>query len=97
MTQFKPILPVSPPNEGAHRLAWWLFGPVRADVRAQRIRAALKKIDAGRLEQLLAGKVEPGARMGLNIMSVSGGTVGPKAFYRPAVGGWGDRPHQAAA
>jgi hypothetical protein len=77
------------PNEGAHRLCWWL-----ADGEAQAERLARHDVDEGKIDRLLSGELEPGADMAHAVFLATDGAVCSRDWRIPSIGGWGDRPVQ---
>jgi len=75
------------PNEGAHRLSWWLL---TRSGRTENL--ARYEIDAAKIDRLLSGELEPGADMAHAIFLATDGAVCSRDWRIPSIGGWGDRP-----
>lgn len=79
------------PNEGAHRLAWWIGeqvdGSAAIDDLARRIGFGVMIVD-----RLLTGEVTPAERVGMAIMAATRGAVEPRDWYRATDARWGEAP-----
>ncbi len=77
------------PNDGAHRLAWYLGerGDDAFDVLAD---AAM--IQVGMIDRMLSGQLLPCGEIGFALMQATDGAVRPRDFYRACDRRWFGRP-----
>lgn len=90
-------LPAVPANEGARLIARHLLreaGKARAGSVDLKPIAAKLGTDAGMLQRIVDGEIEPGLTLGTVLHRAAG--VRARDFKRPAVGGWFDAELRAA-
>lgn len=85
----KMHLGVRPPNEGARRLAWWVWQSCRGNLIVAAKQCGTK-LDT--LQRLIAGELIPGEELVRPITIGTGDAVGRADWRRDATGGWFDEP-----
>ncbi len=87
------------PNEGAHRLAWWIEQQPDAAAAYEAVGASIGTV--AHVDRLLDGDLTPGMAWGLAIANVTGGQVRPNDWYRETDLWWftppAERDHRWAA
>ncbi|RSV44396.1 hypothetical protein CA234_02990 [Sphingomonas sp. ABOLE] len=87
----KMRVPLAVPNDGAHRLAWFVAEAPAPDEAIEDL-AAGTLTSVAMFDRVLSGEVVPAGGFAAAIARETGGAILPSDWNRAATGLWGDRP-----